>query len=290
MSALPVKYPQYLDAFERILEEYCAKMAYLPAGLTEGMRYSLLAGGKRLRPVLFFAALDALGAAWEGERELALALECIHTYSLIHDDLPAMDNDDWRRGKPSNHKKFGEGNAILAGDALLSEAFTLCMRAAKDEPHRRAGELLARAAGAEGMVAGQFSDLACETDRSAGEGELQFIYENKTAQLIRAPLMMAAAIAGKAEAEMAELGTALGILFQMTDDLLDVKGESAKMGKTLGKDEAENKLTCVRVFGLEESERRADGYAEACRAVLSRMTAETQFFSELVSYVRERDH
>ena len=209
---------------------------------------------------------------------------------LIHDDLPAMDNDDLRRGKPSSHKQFGEGNAILAGDALLSEAFTLSVTAAADEPHRRAAEILAHAAGAEGMVAGQFLDLACERDENAGEEELCFIYENKTAQLIRAPLMMAAVIAGRAEAPMKEFGTALGILFQMTDDILDVKGEGDKMGKTLGKDEQEHKLTCVRVYGLSGAERRADALVDRCREALSKADADMSFFWELVAYVRERDH
>ena len=261
MSALPVKYKTYLTAFESMLEGYCARLA-CPSGLADAMRYSLLAGGKRLRPVLFLAALDAFCGEWEREGELALALECIHTYSLIHDDLPAMDNDDLRRGKPSSHKQFGEGNAILAGDALLSEAFALSVTAAADEPHRRAAELLAHAA----------------------------IYENKTAQLIRAPLMMAAAIAGRAEAPMKEFGTALGILFQMTDDILDVKGEGGKMGKTLGKDEQEHKLTCVRVYGLSGAERRADALVDRCREALSEADADMSFFLELVTYVRERDH
>ena len=289
MSALPVKYKTYLTAFEGMLGSYCARLS-CPRGLADAMRYSLLAGGKRLRPVLFFAALDAFGCEWERENALALALECIHTYSLIHDDLPAMDNDDLRRGKPSSHKQFGEGNAILAGDALLSEAFTLSVTAAADEPHRRAAELLAHAAGAEGMVAGQFLDLACERNENAGEEELCFIYENKTAQLIRAPLMMAAAIAGRAEAPMKEFGTALGILFQMTDDILDVKGEGDKMGKTLGKDEREHKLTCVRVYRLSGAERRADALADRCGEALSKADADMSFFLDLVTYVRERDH
>ena len=281
MSAIPVQYKTYLTAFEDMLEGYCARLA-CPSGLADAMRYSLLAGGKRLRPVLFLAALDAFGGEWERENALALALECIHTYSLIHDDL--------RRGKPSSHKQFGEGNAILAGDALLSEAFVLSVAAAKDGPHRRAAELLAHAAGAEGMVAGQFLDLACERNENAGEEELSFIYENKTAQLIRAPLMMAAAIAERNEAPMKEFGTALGILFQMTDDILDVKGEGGKMGKTLGKDEQENKLTCVRIYGLSEAERRADALVDRCRTALSKADADMSFFLELVTYVRERDH
>ena len=283
------KYAEYARGFEAALGDYCAKMDFAPSVLTESMRYSLQIGGKRVRPVLFLAAVDLLGGDWKRETDYAIALEMIHTYSLIHDDLPAMDNDDLRRGKPSNHKKFGEGNAILAGDALLSEAFTLAIFAAKDEPHRRAGEILARAAGAEGMVAGQYADLAAESDELAGEKELAFIYENKTAQLIRAPLMMAAAIAGREEGKMREFGTALGVLFQMTDDILDVKGEAASMGKTLGKDAEENKLTCVRVYGLADAERRADELVCRAKACLEHMDAETGFFEGLVEYVRKRD-
>ena len=154
--------------------------------------------------------------------------------SARREDLPGRDRDDLRRGRRYRQKQVGEGKGIWAGDALLSEAFVLSVAAAKDEPHRRAAELLAHAAGAEGMVAGQFLDLACERNENAGEEELSFIYENKTAQLIRAPLMMAAAIAERNEAPMKEFGTALGILFQMTDDILDVKGAGGQRGKQLG--------------------------------------------------------
>ena len=150
----------YRTHFETYLENRCAGMAFEPQILTESMRYSLLSGGKRIRPVLFFSALEAFGLSFAGEEPLAFALECIHTYSLIHDDLPAMDNDDFRRGRPSNHKVFGEANAILAGDALLSYAFD-CMlsECGRDRAHLCAAQALSRAAGAEGMVAGQSLDL-----------------------------------------------------------------------------------------------------------------------------------
>ena len=284
------EYEKRLTEIESILTRYLPEKEGYQKIIMEAMEYSLMAGGKRLRPMLMLESFRLFSGRTACIEPFMAALEMIHTYSLIHDDLPAMDNDDLRRGKPSSHKQFGEGNAILAGDALLSEAFTLSVTAAADEPHRRAAELLAHAAGAEGMVAGQFLDLACERDENAGEEELSFIYENKTAQLIRAPLMMAAAIAGRDEAPMKEFGTALGILFQMTDDILDVKGEGGKMGKTLGKDEQENKLTCVRVYGLSGAERRADALADQCREALSKADADMSFFLELVTYVRERDH
>lgn len=136
-------------------------MQYRPAILNDGMQYSLLCGGKRIRPILFLATLDMLGVNWQKEMNYAIALECIHTYSLIHDDLPAMDNDDFRRGRLSNHKQFGEANAILAGDALLNEAFTLLLQGAIDEPHRKSAEFLSRCAGADGMIGGQSLDLLC---------------------------------------------------------------------------------------------------------------------------------
>ena len=163
------QYEIYRAHFEEYLHKTCAGMAFEPKILTESMRYSLLSGGKRLRPVLFFSALETFGARFVGEEALAFAVECIHTYSLIHDDLPAMDNDDLRRGRPSNHKVFGEANAILAGDALLSYAFDILLsEAGRDGAHLRAAQILSKAAGAEGMVAGQSLDLLC-TGGAGGE-------------------------------------------------------------------------------------------------------------------------
>ena len=284
------KYNEYLSAVEQGLAEYAAAMHFLPPVLTESMRYSLLAGGKRIRPVLFYAALDALGQDYLQEKELAVAIECIHTYSLIHDDLPAMDNDDFRRGKFSNHRVFGEANAILAGDALLSYAFDLLLKAsARDQRHLMAAQRLSHAAGAEGMIAGQSADLLY-SGKEAGEKELLFIYENKTGRLISAPLEIAAVLAdGNVEAAEA-FGRNLGILFQLTDDILDEKGTDGRMGKTLGKDKIEDKLTCVKVFGMQKAEMLADEYVLKCRQALTALTEQTDFFEGIVSLVRGRDH
>lgn len=289
MSAFQTSYENYLNEFERALERHCADMRYRPAVLAESMRYSLLSGGKRLRPVLFYAALDALGQPWKEEALLALALESIHTYSLIHDDLPAMDNDDFRRGKPSSHKAFGEANAILAGDALLSSACSLMLEAgAKSERHLHSARILAEAAGADGMIAGQSADLRY-TGCKGGEEELFFIYEHKTGKLIAAPLAMAATIANRFVPEFTDFGKNLGTLFQLTDDILDVKGESAALGKTTGKDEKEDKLTCVKLFGTERSETLADEYAEKCRASLHGIE-NVSFFLNLIDWIRSRNY
>ncbi len=288
MKPFEEQYQVYLQAFEAALRKLCEEMQYEPALLTESMRYSLLAGGKRIRPVLFFAALDALKVPYASETDCALALECIHTYSLIHDDLPAMDNDDFRRGRPSNHKKFGEGNAILAGDALLSLAFDLLLRSCeRGEGHIRAARELSRAAGAEGMVAGQSADLFYE-GKEAGERELAFVVERKTARLIAAPVVMAACLAGRDTEAARTFGNALGMLFQITDDLLDVKGDEKTVGKTLGKDSAEQKLTYIRVYGAEGAERLADFYADEAQRALAGFGGETGFLKELVNFVRGR--
>lgn len=264
-------------------------MAFQPTVLTESMRYSLLSGGKRVRPVLFFAALDAFGFNYRGEEPLAFALECIHTYSLIHDDLPAMDDDDLRRGRPSNHKVFGEANAILAGDALLSYAFDILLReSGRDAGHLSAARTLSKAAGAEGMVAGQSADLLY-TGKNGGEGELRFIYRNKTGRLMAAPVAMAADLAGKKRAEAEAFGLALGELFQITDDILDAVGESKALGKTVGKDAAEDKLTAVKVFGLEGARARALECAATCMDLLGKMNTDQEFLSGLIGQVLGRD-
>ena len=287
MSKFSEQYEYYRRAFELELEAFCNRMDYTPQVLTESMRYSLRAGGKRVRPVLFFAALDALGVDYHKEAELALSLEFIHTYSLIHDDLPAMDNDDFRRGQPSNHKMFGQANAILAGDGLLSLAFELAVKASTDEPHRRAASILAEAAGPSGMIAGQSADLLYEK-RDATDAELQFVHCHKTGKLIAAPLSMAAAIAGVEEDALRSYGENLGVLFQLTDDILDEKGSSEQMGKTLGKDKKEGKLTCVRVYGLEKSEELADVYLSLCRESLEKAAFDVTFLLDFAEMVRSR--
>lgn len=290
MEKFEEKYREYQGFFEGELKGYCAKMKYFSKVLTESMRYSLLSGGKRVRPVLLFAALELFGKEYRDEVNLAIALEMVHTYSLIHDDLPAMDNDDFRRGNPSSHKVFGEANAILAGDALLNEAFVLLLQeAGRGEEVRRAAYHLARAAGAEGMVAGQSADLLYEGKEVSGD-ELDFIYIHKTGKLIAAPVVMAAILAGADETLAEKFGLELGRLFQITDDLLDVKGDSARVGKTLGKDEQEDKATCVKVYGVERCELLADESAAKCLKLLDKFNGEPNFLRGMVDLVRSRDN
>lgn len=285
---IPARYETYLRFFDEVLQKTCDEMTFAPEILTESMKYSLLSGGKRLRPVLFLAMLDACGYDYKEGAVLAVALECIHTYSLIHDDLPSMDNDNMRRGKPSSHKAFGEGNAVLAGDALLSYAFDLVLsEAQRGAEFLRAGCALSRAAGVEGMISGQSYDLAF-TGKSLGREELITVYRRKTGALLAAGLNMACEIAGKNKQIAAEYGINLGVLFQLTDDLIDEYGESSEAGKTLRKDRRADKLTCIKVFGLEKAEALADEYAEKCRASLKGFDGDSRFFVELIDYVRDR--
>ncbi len=276
-----VRYELYRAFFERALTEACEGMRLRPPILAESMKYSLLSGGKRIRPVLFLSALDALGADYAKETPLAVAIECIHTYSLIHDDLPAMDNDDYRRGRLSNHKMFGEGNAILAGDGLLSYAFDLLLKeASRGERHLKAAQELSAAAGVAGMVAGQSADL-CAT--ASGDAEtLAFIHANKTGRMIAAPLVMAGILAGRQAEELRAFGEKLGLLFQITDDLLDAHGAD-------GKGNEEGKLTAVSLFGLESAERLADDLAAECADILKRMEFDAAFLQGVVGLVRGRN-
>ena len=287
------KYEEFRLAFERSLEEYLAGVKLAPEVLDESFRYTLTNGGKRIRPVLMYACAQMFGGKVSDVAGLALALEMIHSYSLIHDDLPAMDNDDFRRGKPSCHKAFGEGQAILAGDALLNEAYALCLEESrKGRSYLAASALLCKNAGARGMVAGQAADLLYQGTENAGRELFEFIVTNKTAKM----LMTAAAVpsvvyAGDENIEqiMLEFGKNFGFLFQITDDILDVRGSLETLGKTAGKDAAESKLSAVNLFGMEESLRLADVYCESCLKILDSLPYESEFLAELVRYVRARE-
>ena len=247
----------------------------IPAGLLEAMEYSLLAGGKRLRPTLLLMACDMAGGSVEDALPFACALEMIHTYSLIHDDLPAMDNDDLRRGRPTSHKAFGEDVAILAGDGLLSAAMELMLRAAcamDDLRGTRAAHVIARRAGVTGMVAGQFVDVTQE-GTAPTEDKVSYIHAHKTADLLTAP-MEAGLMLADAPHEQVRAGTAygyhLGMAFQMVDDLLDVVGDAAALGKNTGMDAALGKLTWVALRGVEETRRDAAEHIRlACGALES---------------------
>ncbi len=227
--------------------------------VVEAMRYSLFAGGKRLRPILCLAAAQTVGGSEKDALPAACALELIHTYSLIHDDLPAMDDDDLRRGKPSSHKVFGEAQAILAGDALLTEAFSLLAELPENIEAQRALrviKIVSRAAGYRGMVGGQHLDLWLETQKHVSRDTLESTHSLKTGALISASLEAGAVLGGGGEAEIETLkryGQKVGLAFQVADDILDVVGTTEELGKPAGSDEAGGKATYPAIMGLSES-------------------------------------
>ena len=286
-------YAEYLSMVEGALSARLASLGYIPEKLLEAMDYSLCAGGKRLRPVLLLAACDTLGGDVNEALPFACALEMIHTYSLIHDDLPAMDNDDLRRGRPTNHKVFGEGMAILAGDGLLSAAMELMLRSAVrmgDMRGVRAAEAIARRAGVTGMVAGQVMDVTGEGSEPTLE-KVDYIHRHKTADLLTAPIEAGFILAGaddKTVAAGCEFGVNLGLAFQMVDDLLDVEGDAVTLGKTPGKDAAEGKLTWVAVKGVEETRRDAAMAVEKAVNALKSISGDTNFLKTLAQSTLNR--
>ena len=280
------------ELVETALAEELAKTPVLDATLRASMEYSLMAGGKRLRPILLMAAADAVGADGTKFLSVACALEMIHTYSLIHDDLPAMDDDALRRGKATNHVVYGDGIAILAGDALLTLAFTVILRQ-KDVPAEtllRVVDEISRAAGAEGMVGGQALDLEAENRQITME-ELRSVHRGKTGALFCAALRSGAILAGATEKQLAALTSYadhFGLAFQITDDILDVIGSAEEIGKPVGSDEKNNKSTYVSLTSLPEAQALACCTAEAAEEALSIFGAEADFLRGLVSYLVNR--
>jgi geranylgeranyl diphosphate synthase type II len=265
-----------------------------PETLREAMRYSLLAGGKRLRPILCLAACELAGGASDLALPTAVALEMIHTMSLIHDDLPAMDNDDLRRGRPTSHKMFGEAMAILAGDALLARAFEMvAVRSSGVDPQRLlavVGEL-SLAAGAPGLVGGQVVDLDSE-GKDVALPTLEYIHLHKTGALLRA-CVVCGALVGGAEADLLAAlriyARGIGLAFQIIDDILDVTASSEVLGKTAGKDLTADKTTYPKLLGLEESRKRADGLVIEAKGALAPWGTRAQPLLALADYITSRD-
>jgi geranylgeranyl diphosphate synthase, type II len=265
-----------------------------PETLHRAMRYSVFAGGKRLRPVLVIAGAEAVGGRMDDVMPTACALELIHTYSLVHDDLPAMDDDDFRRGVPTNHKVFGEAMAILAGDALLTLAFRLVAdNAAAGLDAGRLRDVLADiadAAGHAGMVGGQVVDLLSE-GKAVGPEVVDYIHVRKTGALIRASLRVGARLSGATASQMHALGVAgaaLGLAFQIVDDILDVVSSSAELGKTAGKDEAQKKATYPAIHGIEASRARARNLIEEAEAALDGFGPRAEPIRALGQFILER--
>jgi geranylgeranyl diphosphate synthase type II len=265
-----------------------------PATLSKSIRYSIFCGGKRLRPMLALAGADVVG----GDRNLAMpvacAVECIHTFSLIHDDLPAIDNDDLRRGRPTNHKVFGDAIAILAGDALLALSFELiasCAKSLPAGPVLEASRLISKASGTTGMVGGQIDDIGNEGCANVGIAEVESVHRRKTGALLTASLVAGAVLFDPPAESISNLttyGEYLGLAFQIADDLLDIQGDPSLIGKPVGSDLKHDKATYPKLLGIAESQRRAREAVSTAVAALTSFGSEADPLRALARYTVER--
>ncbi|HUC85743.1 MAG TPA: farnesyl diphosphate synthase [Candidatus Acidoferrales bacterium] len=281
------------DAVNRALDRFLPSEQTKPATLHQAMRYSLFAGGKRMRPAVLLAAAQACGGSEKDALPLACAVECVHTYSLIHDDLPAMDDDDFRRGKPTNHKVFGEGIAVLAGDALLTQAFEIAAQC-KDfprYPHDKIILEIARAAGSRQLVGGQVADLEGE-NKKLSLAELRYIHERKTSALLCCCARLGGMSANCPPAQLAaltEFGYHVGLAFQVIDDILDVTQTSEQLGKTAGKDVAVQKATYPAIVGVEKSRKIARQLTGKAFAALKIFKGRAVALEALAEFLLKRD-
>ncbi|MGH7945274.1 MAG: polyprenyl synthetase family protein [Opitutaceae bacterium] len=284
---------RHVERVERGIDHHLPPAEKRPARLHAAMRYSLQSGGKRLRPVLVLSTAELFGVRNDTALPAAVAMECVHTYSLIHDDLPCMDNDDLRRGRPTAHKAFDEATALLAGDALLTHAFALLAGAHASQPalaHALIREL-AGAAGSERLIGGQMEDLLAEKKADATAAELEFIHLNKTAAMIEAALVMGGLVGRANEREVTalrDIGRHLGLAFQIVDDVLDATADTTTLGKTAGKDAKAGKATYVRLHGLDASRRIAAEHTEDARAALASLPGDKAFLEALIGMMAAR--
>jgi geranylgeranyl diphosphate synthase type II len=296
-SQRPFSLPDFLatrtTAVNRALDRFLPAATAKPATIHRAMRYSLFAGGKRIRPALCLAAAAACGGDESDALPLACAVECIHTYSLVHDDLPAMDDDDFRRGKLTNHKVFGEGIAVLAGDALLTQAFEIAAlsRSWPRYSHQAIVLELARAAGSLQLIAGQVADLEGEGKRISAR-QLRYIHERKTSALLCCSVRLGGMSANCAPAQLKALtdfGYHVGLAFQVIDDILDVTQTSEKLGKTAGKDTKAHKATYPSIVGLERSRKIAEQLTQRAFASLKGFRGKAVALEALAEYLLRRD-
>lgn len=279
---------------DRALDRFLPKENAPPPTIHKAMRYSLFAGGKRLRPILCLAAAEACGGKLADALPLACAMECIHTYSLVHDDLPSMDNDDFRRGRATCHRVFGDGIAVLAGDALLTIAFEIIARA---KPTRRYSMTeflreIASAAGSRKLIGGQVADLEAER-KPASRAFIRYIHENKTAAILTTSVRLGA-MSANADAKklrtITKFGHSLGLAFQVIDDILDVTQTSEKLGKSAGKDQAAHKATYPAVIGLKASRAEARRLTDAAQSALSIFGRAVDPLREIANYLLVREY
>ncbi len=287
------------ERVDSALERYLPKKEELTSNLYRAMHHSLFAGGKRIRPILSIASFEAAGGKGERILPFACALEMIHTYSLIHDDLPAIDNDDYRRGKPTCHKVFGEAIAILAGDGLLTEAFRLMTSRPEKDPSLSDDALVldvinevGQAAGVSGMVGGQVVDVESE-GKAVDLPTLQYIHTHKTGAMILASVRVGAKLGGATEVHLKALtryGESLGLAFQIADDVLNVEGQAALMGKSTGSDLDKGKATYPSVLGVEESKVRSKELVEMAVDALKLLGSEADPLREIARFVIAREY
>ena len=293
---LKVYLKEKIALVDAALEQYLPKEEERPQSIHKAMRYSIFAGGKRVRPVLMLAACEAVGGQIDKAMPAACAMEMIHTYSLIHDDLPAMDDDDFRRGRPTNHKVFGEAIAILAGDGLLTEAFKLMSNprfAAGIDPAARLAVIheIAVCAGTYGMVGGQVVDMESEGKPDMDLPTVQYIHTHKTGALIKASTVAGALLGGADDKQLAAIlryGEAAGLAFQIADDILDIEGTTEEIGKDAGSDEARGKATYPAVMGLAAAKQEAQAMMDEAMLALEPLGAAAEPLREIARYIVER--
>lgn len=278
------------------LKGYMNSLKDIPDTLFKAMEYSVLAGGKRIRPILMMSSYELFKERDELIEDFAVAIELIHTYSLIHDDLPCMDNDDYRRGKLTNHKVFGENIAVLAGDALLNQSMELMLNRIASAEDKKAGvnamKFIYESVGSKGMIAGQCADIESETMLEPNEKFLHYIQENKTAKLINASFVSGGILAGVSENDLELLykySNSIGLAFQIMDDILDVIGNEKQLGKSVGKDKDQNKLTYPKIYGLDKCREIAQENINFAKNSINKLNKDTKFLCDLADFIIDRE-